>query len=258
MTRTPALRALFVALCALLVLSLSACGKQELHSGLTETEANEIVAALTTAGIESSKTPGDKDTFSVGVANGDFSRAVEVLRANGLPRERFDTLGTVFKQEGYSQTEMSQRVRLTYALSQELGNTISQIDGVISARVHLTMPEEVDPLTKETAPTSASVFVKYRQGFDVTNQTGAIKQLVTNGVDGLSYDRVSVIMSPSRAAAAPPKASVGSTILTILSWIVGAVALGVGAFVAWRWWQRRAKARAMAAPSASTELVDRP
>ena len=180
-----------------LALVLAACSGQDIHTGLTEREANEIVAVLGTAGVQASKTAGEKETWTVAVAGGDFARSVEVLRANGLPREDFETLGTVFKKEGFTSSPLSERARLIFGLSQELSRTISEIDGVVQARVHVTMPEP-HPLSRVASPASASVFVKYRPGFDLRNQTGAIKSLVTNGVEGLTYDRVSVVMLPAR------------------------------------------------------------
>ncbi|MGK6325166.1 type III secretion system inner membrane ring lipoprotein SctJ [Sphingomonas sp. DT-51] len=212
-----------------LALLLAACGGQEIHTGLTENEANEIVAALGTAHISATKAAGEKGTWNVDVATADFARSVEVLRANGLPREDFETLGTVFKKEGFTSSPLAERARLIYGLSQELSHTISNIDGVVQARVHITMPE-ADPLSRQAPPASAAVFVKYRPGFDLRGQTGAIKSLVTNSIEGLTYDRVSVVMLAARpmpVADASPWTSVG-TIVSGASMLL----LALGAVVA--------------------------
>ncbi len=180
------------------LLLLGACSSQNLYSNLSEAQANDMVAVLLDAGIDASKTPGDKEQWQVSVSQNQFARAVEVLKSNGFPRKEYDTLGSIFKKEGFASSPLEERARLNYGMSQELSNSIRNIDGVIEARVHLTMPEP-DPLSKEVKPASASVFVKYRPGFDLQGETGAIKSLVTNAVEGLTYDRVSVIMTPSRA-----------------------------------------------------------
>ncbi|SOB86441.1 type III secretion apparatus lipoprotein, YscJ/HrcJ family [Sphingomonas guangdongensis] len=207
-----------------LALLVAACSGQEIHTGLTEREANEIVAVLGTAGVTASKDAGEKETWSVSVPQGDFAKAVEVLRANGLPRENFESLGTVFKKEGFTSSPLSERARLIYGLSQELSRTISDIDGVVQARVHVTMPEP-HPLSREAAPASASVFVKYRPGFDLRNQTGAIKSLVTNGVEGLTYDRVSVVMLPARPLPVPAEAGWSGIAGTVAAVLAGLAAL---------------------------------
>jgi type III secretion protein J len=180
------------------LLLLSACSNQSLYTNLSEAQANDMVAVLLDAGIEANKAPGEKEQWQVSVSQNQFARAVEVLKSNGFPRKDYDTLGTVFKKEGFASSPLEERARLNYGMSQELSHSIRDIDGVIEARVHLTMPEP-DPLSKEVKPASASVFVKYRPGFNLQSETGAIKSLVTNAVEGLTYDRVSVIMTPSRS-----------------------------------------------------------
>ena len=182
----------------LALLLLGGCGTQEVYGKLSESSANEMVAVLSQSGIQAAKVAGEKEHWSVTVSPDDFARAVETLRAQGLPHETYDSLGTVFKKEGFTSTPLEERARLIYGLSQELSRTISEIDGVVQARVHLTMPE-ADPLSREAKPSAASVFVKYRSGFDLRSQTAAIKSLVTNGIDGLTYDRVSVVMVPAQS-----------------------------------------------------------
>lgn len=180
---------------------LVACGKQELYGKLDESQANEMIAALRKENIEASKQPGEDGVWTVAVNPETFPRSVEVLRANGLPRDQFTSLGQVFEKKGFVSSPMEERARLIYGLSQELSHTVSEIDGVVQARVHLAIPEP-DPLSEKLKPSSAAVFIKYQPGFDMRNQTGAIKSLVINSVEGLSYDKVSVVMFPSKAVQA--------------------------------------------------------
>ena len=81
------------------------------------------------------------------------------------------------------------------ALSQELSRTVSEIDGVLSARVHLVLPEN-DPLRQQLVPSSASVFIRHQAQFRLNDLIPQVKLLVANGVAGLSYDKVSVITVP--------------------------------------------------------------
>ena len=219
-------------------LALAACSGQELYRNVSESEANEMVAVLSNSGIESSKVAGKDDAFSVEVAQGDFARAVEVLRENGLPRERFESLGTVFKKEGFTSSSLAERARLVYGLSQELSNTISQFDGVVDARVHLAMPE-ADALTGVADPPSASVFVKYREGFDLRSQTAAIKSLVTNSIEGLEYDNVSIAMTEAKPLPSPPPATLGDSLAQWLIPLAGALGAGLLALGAWQMWLRK-------------------
>ena len=84
---------------------------------------------------------------------------------------------------------------MIFALSQELSHTVSEIDGVLSARVHLVLPEN-DPLRQQLVPSSASVFIRHRSKAPVGNLVPQVKMLVANGVAGLAYDKVSVVLVP--------------------------------------------------------------
>jgi type III secretion protein J len=84
---------------------------------------------------------------------------------------------------------------MIFALSQELSRTVSDIDGVLTARVLLVLPEN-DPLREKAVPSSASVFIRYRADMPIEHLVPQIKMLVANGVAGLSYDKVSVILVP--------------------------------------------------------------
>lgn len=219
-------------------LALAACGTQELHRDLEEGQVNSIVAALSQEGIAAQKRQGEEEgTWTVDVASGDFAEAVSVLRAQGLPDETFQSLGEVFAKEGFTSSPLEERARLIFGLSQELSHTISAIDGVVQARVHLTLPQP-DPLTQDAAPSSASVFIKYRPGFSIEKQTGAIKTLVANSIEGLAYERVSVVMLPGAAPVAPPE----DTALELaggLRVLVLVLASALAAAGLWRMWRSR-------------------
>jgi type III secretion protein J len=116
---------------------------------------------------------------------------MEVLKAEGYPRDAYDSLGQVFRKEGFVSTPLEERARLLYALSQELSRTISAIDGVVVARVHLAIPER-QPLSEEKPLSSASVFIKHKPGSQIVNKAASIKALVVNSVEGLPYENVTV------------------------------------------------------------------
>ncbi|MEM7689430.1 MAG: type III secretion inner membrane ring lipoprotein SctJ [Pseudomonadota bacterium] len=226
----------------LLAVALTACSGQELYRDIEEREANEMISVLMRAGIDATKGTGEKGTFTVKVATSDFPQAVEVLRQNGLPREDFETLGTVFEKEGFTSTTLAEQARFVFATSQELSNTISQFDGVIEARVHLALPK-ADALTGLSNPPSASVFVKYREGMDLPAQTAAIKSLVTNSIEGLDYNKVSVAMTEAKPLPAIPEDPVGDMLVATL--IPVSLALGVLLLLAagWRFYSLRSAAK---------------
>ena len=182
-------RVVAVVLCGIF---LASC-KAELYTDLDQQHANEMVAALRDHGIPADRAPGKGNRISVLVDESRFAEAFDTLREAGLPRPEFQNLGEVFKQTGLVSSPVEERARMIYALSQELSQTVSEIDGVLSARVHLVLPEN-DPLRQQLLPSSASVFIRYRANVGMKDLVPQIKMLVANGVAGLSYDKVSVVL----------------------------------------------------------------
>lgn len=240
-------------LCALAVL-IAGCSSQELYSQLSERQANEMVAVLRSAGIDAEKKVTD-GRFSVATSRSDFADAVRLLNAQGYPRESFDSMGKVFKREGFVSSPLEERARLVHALSQEISNTLASIDGVVAARVHLVVPER-HPLMDKPQPAAASVFIKHRPDKDLRPQLTQIKALVVNSLEGLSYDHVTVALFPAEgmaaeaprvmtAAGAEARQARLQVPLLLGSTAGGAVLLGSALL----WWRRRGHARApMPAP----------
>jgi type III secretion protein J len=173
---------------------LSAC-ETELYNNLDQRQANEIVATLQQRGIPAQRVSVKGGTYTVVVDKGRFAESVTILKDAGLPRQEFQTMGQVFKKDGLVSSPTQERAQMIFALSQELSRTVSEIDGVLSARVHLVLPEN-DPLRQQLVPSSASVFVRHRSNARVGNLVPQVKMLVANGVAGLAYDKVSVILVP--------------------------------------------------------------
>lgn len=188
----------------LLLLSLAACGKKiTLQAGLKDTEANEIVMVLNRSGIEVAKQQA-KEGVTLEVAEQDLSRASSVMNAAGLPRRNLSNLGEVFKKQGMISSPLEERVRYIHGLSEELGYTLQQFDRVVSARVHVVLPERVAP-GEPIMPSSAAVFVKYQPPLDEDAAVPRIRNLVSSSIPGLSGDegraKVSVVMIPGEAPA---------------------------------------------------------
>ncbi|HLP68219.1 MAG TPA: type III secretion inner membrane ring lipoprotein SctJ [Rhizobium sp.] len=190
---------------ALMVLALQACSV-DLYTNLDEREANEMVAILLSKGIPASRVLQKDGKLTVTVDEDQFAQAVSALNMAGLPKEKFATLGTVFKQEGLVASPVQERAQMIYALSEELSRTVSEIDGVLSARVHVVLPDN-DPLQRNAIPASASVFIRHEADLDVNPLIPRIKTLVANGISGLSYEKVSVVAVASQRSSEPPRAA---------------------------------------------------
>jgi type III secretion protein J len=182
------------ALVLLAALLLSAC-EAELYNNLDQRQANEMVATLQQRGIPAQRVAVKGGQYTVVVDKDRFAESITILKDAGLPRQEFQTMGQVFKKDGLVSSPTQERAQMIFALSQELSRTVSEIDGVLSARVHLVLPEN-DPLRQQLVPSSASVFIRHRSNAPVGNLVPQVKMLVANGVAGLSYDKVSVVLVP--------------------------------------------------------------
>ena len=208
------------------LLLLAAC-KETLYSRLAEAEAVEIAAVLMRNGIDAARLQAKDGTHSVQVDHARLADAVQLLRAHQLPHEKFATMGEVFQQQGLIASPTEERARFIYALSQELAHTLSQIDGVRSARVHVVLPHN-DPLRQEEAPAAAAVFIRHDAGHPMDDILPQIKLLVANSIQGLSYDKVSVVLLPVTALARQPEPA--PPIPSIEDWVAAMpVGLALGA-----------------------------
>ena len=126
-----------LAMCAALL--LAAC-QSELYSNITESEANEMLAVLIQHGLGARKTAAGDERFNISVSEDEVLRALQVLREAGLPRTQRSTMGQVFARSGIVSSPFEERIRFVYALGEEVSGTLEQIDGVLSARVHIVLP----------------------------------------------------------------------------------------------------------------------
>ena len=184
---------------ALLFLLLGGC-KVELYTDLPEQEGNEMLALLLKHGIESEKQPGKDNMVSLFIEEDQTARAVEILSRNGYPQTKFSTINDIFSNDGLVSTPFEERTRYIYGLSQEVSETLSNIDGVLVARVHIVLPAESSSgigNKKVVSPASASVFIKYNSDYDLDSYIPQMKSIVANAIEGLSYDQVSVSLFPA-------------------------------------------------------------
>ncbi|RXH38020.1 nodulation protein NolT [Bradyrhizobium nanningense] len=177
-----------------LVLSLIGC-KADLYTKIQEREANEMLALLLGKGVDAVRVVAKDGTSTIQVEEKQLAYSIDLLNVEGLPHQSFKNLGEVFKGSGLVASPIEERARYVYALSEELSRTISDIDGVLSARVHVVLPKN-DLLRQDATPSSASVFIRHGSNAKLSALLPQIKMLVANSIEGLSYDKVAVVFVP--------------------------------------------------------------
>lgn len=119
------------------------------------------------------------------------------LAREGLPRgggAGFE----LFDKSSYGMTEFLQDVNYQRALQGELARTISSLNEVEEARVHLTIPKNRLFISEEEAA-KAAVVIKLRRGANLNQeQVKAISSLVSGAVKGLNTDSVQIVDTTGR------------------------------------------------------------
>jgi flagellar M-ring protein FliF len=175
-----------------------------LYSGLDPAEAGRIGQRL-----DELKVPfenrGDGTTILVPASQ--VGRVRMDLAASGMPRQGGSGYELLDTQSPMSMTSFMQRVQRLRALEGELARTITTLDGVKSARVHIVMPER-ESFARDTPKPTASVAVSmYGPSRLPPRQAMAIRLLVAGAVPGLKQDEVSVL-DPSGVVLAADDAEV--------------------------------------------------
>lgn len=210
----------------LLAAALAGCLKQEVQSGLTEQEAQEVIVVLKQHGLDADRQMVAKGkelaTWTVAVRGGNQNlvAAWRVLQENGLPRQRVKGLDDVFGTPGLIPTAGEEKAKLLVGLSGEMSRTLKTVAGVVDARVHVVLPENSPLLEKsQWSPTTAAVLLRYR-GAQPPLKEADVKALISKGIEGLTAEQVAVVFL--RVAETPEEARgitwyVGNQELTLLA-----------------------------------------
>jgi type III secretion protein J len=177
-------------------------------SNLGEGEANRAVVALEQGGVYASKEPDpiNEGRWLLSVARDDAAGAVAVLRQENLPGpETVGVLDALGKGNLVS-SRTQEQAKLLVGTAGELEQSLRELDGVLSARVHLAVsPGSALDLEAERPKPTASVLLRHR-GASPPISIAAVKELVAGAVPGLSEQAVKVVASSvPRSAAAPER-----------------------------------------------------
>lgn len=222
------------------VAMVAGCAGDPLYSDLSEHQANEVMAALVAAQLNANKRPSRtvRDAWAVHVPAAQIPQAMAVLRARGLPRHDFASLGLVFRKEGFATSQLEEKARYLHAINQELADTLSRLDGVVDARVHVALPDR-DPLGGTVRDASAAVVILHRPGQSLEDREIDIKAIVMDGVEGLDdINKVTVKFFPGPAEplpASPPSAYAAAWRQPLTAVLAGLLLLALG----WLGWSMR-------------------
>ncbi len=194
-------------ICAVLLAGLLLAGCQtQLHTGLSQDEAQQMILALQSQGISASRSSVGEGKYAISIERGDMVQAMRILSSHGLPRKKHENIGSIFKGDQIVSTPFEQHARFVYALSEEISASLAKVHGVVSARVHITLPKP-EPFRRTSTRSRASVYIYHAQDVDLRGKIPMIKSLVVNSVEKLNYEDVTVAMFEVAGGPAPTLAA---------------------------------------------------
>jgi flagellar M-ring protein FliF len=161
-----------------------------LYTGLAGSDAAGIVEKLKTEKVPYHLTQGGA---TIEVPQDKVYELRVLLAKDGLPSS--GQVGfELFDRSNLPGTQFSNQVNYQRALQGELARTISAMDEVASARVHLVLPQE--SLFSEETKASASVVVQPKPGrLLAREQTAAIAHIVASAVRDVKAEEVTIVDS---------------------------------------------------------------
>jgi len=159
-----------------------------LYTGLAAPECASLVAALKDAGVPVRVTDGG-GAIMVPAAKMDVARMAAAEK--GLPSGSHGGFDA-FQNPKIGMTPFAERVTYLNALQNELATTITSLDSVVHARVHLVVPQR-SVFKRDAKRPTASVLVATRGNATLTRAQGlAIASLVASAVEGMAPEDVTV------------------------------------------------------------------
>jgi flagellar M-ring protein FliF len=130
------------------------------------------------------------------------------LAAQGLPAsipDGYDSLSDI----PMGSSRSVENVRLKQSQEIELARSISEIEGLVTARVHLAIPEK-SVFARASTPPTGSVFVQMENGRSLSRQqVDAIVHLVSSSVPFMSKNDVTVVDQYGNLMSRAPQDSAG-------------------------------------------------
>ena len=221
---------------------LAGCRLPSLLEGLDQVQANEVVAVLQRNNIAAQKQTQGKLGYSVHIQNADFAAAVDLLTVYSLPSRPRSEVAQMFPADAMVASPRAEKARLYSALEQRLEQSLSTLEGIVSARVHVSYDLDAGEGGRKAQPIHLSALALHERDIDPQGLINDIKRFLKNSFAGVEYDHISVVLSPRSLtqhvapATLPASASRGGL------WLLLGSLLLAGAVVAgWLRYQRARK-----------------
>jgi flagellar M-ring protein FliF len=169
-----------------------------LYSNLADEDAAAITQSLSAAGI---KYRMENGTGAISVPAEKINEARLLLAGQGVMQT--GGFANLTKDGGLGVSQFMETARYQHAIEQELARTISSLQQVAAARVHIAVPRSTT-FVRERSPGSASVFLQLKAGRRLSSeQVTAIVNLVASSLPDIDASQVTVVDQQGRLLSSP-------------------------------------------------------
>ena len=225
----------------LLCLALAGCRQPNLLEGLDQQQANEVLSVLQRNNIAAVKVDAGKTGYAVKIDQVDFSAAVDLLNLYSLPSRPRLQVAEMFPADSLVASPRAEKARLYSALEQRIEQSLGVLEGVVSARVHVSYDLEAGEGGRKAPPVHLSAVAIHELDVDPQLLITDIKRFLKNSFAAVEYENISVVLSkrsPTQHVAPSVAATQGHS--HWVWWLTAVTALLVASGAAWAFRQSNA------------------
>ena len=174
----------------IIYLTMNVPNYRPIMPGMNEADQQTAFEALKQADF---KPVLDSGTGQITVPTQKYHEARIFLASKGLPKTSNTGIDSLKDQSAMTTSQFMEQVRYTAAMEQELARSITQIDSIHSARVHLAMPKQSVFVRDRTPPKASVVVTPFPGRFVSPTQVQAVVHLVASSVPLMSTENVTIV-----------------------------------------------------------------
>ncbi len=161
-----------------------------LYGALEEQDVSTVLDALNQSGIEAKL---DQTTGAILVPAGKIHEARIKLASMGLPKGVSAGFDSLDEKSSFGVSQFMEKARYQRALEIELARTISSLNNVKNARIHLAIPRQ-SVFVRNRKKASASVIINLFPGRNLGDgQVSAIMHMISSSVPNMDIGRVTIV-----------------------------------------------------------------
>ncbi|MNK93546.1 Lipoprotein PrgK precursor [compost metagenome] len=183
------------ALLIFLCVALMGCRQPNLLEGLDQQQANEVLSVLQRNNIAAVKVDAGKTGYSVKIAQVDFSAAVDLLNLYSLPSRPRLQVAEMFPADSLVASPRAEKARLYSALEQRIEQSLGVLEGVVSARVHVSYDLDAGEGGRKSPPIHLSAVAVHERDIEPQLLITDIKRFLKNSFAAVEYENISVVLS---------------------------------------------------------------